>query len=252
MPFGVSRTPSTLLRSAVRVPRALQFIYQKVVRRKPVPFIPNEKNPEYILCYVKEELECGHTIVVHPHDGETLTARKRSCHECSGFIAGLKLPELKKKAQSVKETVKRKAQAGSMWWPIAFVAACALLAVYLIHPFARTYVLCSLAECASPRVSLRVIQKLRPKAYVLQEVVDGVPEAPEVRYFDIDPPFQPGFTIAKLKFEDRGDEWAVSQFNPYFWLLRDKAGVPITPANCPNVMTKPDYWEVLCEGEPRW
>ena len=37
-------------------------VYQRVVRRTPVPFQPNAKNPKYLLCYVREELECGHTI----------------------------------------------------------------------------------------------------------------------------------------------------------------------------------------------
>lgn len=65
---------------------------QKVVRRRPVPHQPDPKgNPAYILVYIEETLECGHTLDVFPGELEPLIARRRSCHQCAGWNGALKL-----------------------------------------------------------------------------------------------------------------------------------------------------------------
>ena len=64
-----------------------------VILRTPHPYQPYPKNPQYLLCYVTETLECGHELVFYPH-ADPLIARRRSCLECAA------LPE-KKPVQSV-------------------------------------------------------------------------------------------------------------------------------------------------------
>jgi hypothetical protein len=79
--------------------------FKKVVRRKPVPFVPHPTDPKHLLYYVEEELECGHTVTVHPTGAETFTARKRSCYECTPWLNRPDLPE--KLTGHVKKSLER-------------------------------------------------------------------------------------------------------------------------------------------------
>jgi len=56
---------------------------QRVVHRKPVPFMPHEREPQYLLVYVVESLECGHTVTVYPQ-ADPLIAQRRRCLDCDG------------------------------------------------------------------------------------------------------------------------------------------------------------------------
>jgi len=60
---------------------ALPLMLQKVVNRKPVPFMPHKHVPDYLLCYVVETLACGHTLTVYPQT-DALVAVRRDCQEC--------------------------------------------------------------------------------------------------------------------------------------------------------------------------
>jgi hypothetical protein len=72
-----------------------------VIERKPVPFMPYPKNPEYLLAYCTETLECGHKFDFYPQ-ADKLIARRRNCPEC------VALPK-KKPAQSVRALVRKEA-----------------------------------------------------------------------------------------------------------------------------------------------
>jgi hypothetical protein len=64
-----ARTATALPAVHVAVRGALsvaEYILQKVVRRKPVPFLKSEKDLKNLGCYILETLECGHTVEVHP------------------------------------------------------------------------------------------------------------------------------------------------------------------------------------------
>jgi len=55
---------------------------RKVVHRKPEPFMPNASEPNYLLCFITETLECGHTLTVFPQT-DPLIAQRRRCTECA-------------------------------------------------------------------------------------------------------------------------------------------------------------------------
>src|SRR6185312_14875714 len=141
---------------AEKISRVAHYIYQKVVRRKAIPYQPSPKNPKYLLCYVEEELECGHKLTIYPNDGETLTARKRNCHECSSWFGGLKLLPGKKANASILRSYERiKKQAGKSIWPLVFAALAFCAFVLIAHPWAKTRVYCS--SC-TPQTSFRVLK----------------------------------------------------------------------------------------------
>ena len=58
-----------------------KFAMRRVVFRKPVPFMPHVREPKYLLVYVIETLECGHTLRVFPQS-DPLIARARHCQSC--------------------------------------------------------------------------------------------------------------------------------------------------------------------------
>src|SRR6185437_5712119 len=60
--LSTSLVPESQL--AEKISRVAHYIYQKVVRRKAIPYQPSPKNPKYLLCYVEEELECGHKLTI--------------------------------------------------------------------------------------------------------------------------------------------------------------------------------------------
>lgn len=78
-----------------------------VVRREPFPFQPNENQPQ-LFVFVTETLECGHTLDIIPSETEPLIAKRRNCHECSGYYGALRLTP-KKSPTSVKSEKKEEA-----------------------------------------------------------------------------------------------------------------------------------------------
>jgi hypothetical protein len=60
-------------------------ILKRVVHRKPVPYMPHATEPQYLLCYVVETLECGHSVTVYPQ-ADPLIAPRRRCQECGGNL----------------------------------------------------------------------------------------------------------------------------------------------------------------------
>lgn len=91
-------------------PNAIAFramserILRLVVSRRPVAHQPYpEQAPSYLLAYVTELLECGHSQDVHFSEGvENLTAKRRVCHECAVTkkkpSASVRFPALKREA----------------------------------------------------------------------------------------------------------------------------------------------------------
>ena len=57
---------------------------KKVVHRKPVP-CHHENAPTYLLVYVVETLECGHTLTIYPQ-ADPLIAVRRDCKPCGANI----------------------------------------------------------------------------------------------------------------------------------------------------------------------
>jgi len=84
-------------------PRSLRL----VVFRKPIPYRPYEHVPDYLLAYVIETLECGHSLTIYPGEHEPLIAKRRACPECSGYYGALPLTP-KKPVQSVSVAEERK------------------------------------------------------------------------------------------------------------------------------------------------
>lgn len=58
---------------------------KKVIHRKPVPFQVSENAPNYLLCYVVETLECGHTVTTYPQV-DPLIAVRRDCKDCGSVL----------------------------------------------------------------------------------------------------------------------------------------------------------------------
>lgn len=82
---------------------------RKVVHRRPVPVRPYDHVPEYLVCYVVETLECGHSLHIFPQTGDPLVAKQRRCGSCSDGEKVLPIRALKKLAQAVlPETGERK------------------------------------------------------------------------------------------------------------------------------------------------
>jgi len=135
---------------------------------------------------------------------------------------------------------------GKSIWPLVFAALAFCAFVLIAHPWAKTSVYCS---TCTPQTSFRVLKSFNKRDFLLQRVVDGIPEAPEMRRFDEDAPLEMGFTLTYLKFEDRGSVWSVRGIDPWFRLERNDKGWPTLPSNCrPNLAT--DHTE--CKGEPKW
>jgi hypothetical protein len=211
---------------AVRLSWVAQYIYQRVVRRKPVPFQRSPKHPEILGCYVEETLECGHKQTVYPQIDD-LVARKRVCSECNGHFLGLELP--KKVAQSVRRIPKK--AAGKSTWALSF-AGCCFAALALIS-----------YEAHAP---IKIYQNVHVNRQIssTEFVLDGT-----YRKFCEPVRFELGYTLTELHIQDRGSCWSTKIFDPAWKALRDKDGWPILPANCTNLgVGKP----VVCEGEPRW
>ncbi len=74
-----------------------------VTLRTPKAYRPHAHVPDYLLCYVVETLECGHTLTVYPQ-ADPLIARRRACSECEPAS----LPQ-KKPSASVPDVRRKKA-----------------------------------------------------------------------------------------------------------------------------------------------
>lgn len=74
---------------------------QRVVCRLPIAFQPHKQAPDYLLCYVRETLDCGHIVHTFPFI-DPLVAVRRNCHKCDEEIAK------KKPAASVTTAGKNK------------------------------------------------------------------------------------------------------------------------------------------------
>jgi hypothetical protein len=231
-----------------RLSRVAHYIYQRVIRRKAVPFQPSPKNSEHILYFVKEELECGHTVEVYPDGVETFTARKRNCHECSSWFGGLKLPAGKKPNASILRSYERiKKQAGeSQWWALIFGGAClGLLALIVFTHLPKLYVY------QYPADTFQIVQKIDPFHYKMRRVHAGLDSFSRefTTTFCSNYPlaFSAGETLIWLAYEDKGC-WDVSGKELGYLFLRDDKGNVILAPNC--------YWkdDVLaeCKGVPRW
>ena len=55
---------------------------QRVVHRRPVPFVHDAEHPTYLQCYVVETLECGHQLTTYPQC-DPLIAKYRRCQKCN-------------------------------------------------------------------------------------------------------------------------------------------------------------------------
>jgi len=75
-----------------------------VIRRDPKAYRPYESEPSYLLCYVIEQLECGHELTVYPQ-ADPLIAKRRLCPDCQDLHAALppKKPAHSVRLKAVKE-----------------------------------------------------------------------------------------------------------------------------------------------------
>jgi hypothetical protein len=246
--LSTSLVPESKQSAAQKVSRVAQYIYQKVVRRKPVPYQPSPKEPKYLLCYVEEELACGHKVTVHLDGSETLTARTRACHECAGWFGGLKLPPGKKPNASILRSYERiKKQAGeSQWWALIFGGAwLGLLALIVFTHLPKLYVY------QYPADTFQIVQKIDPFHYRMRRIHSGLDSFSRefTTTFCSNYPlaFSAGETLIWLAYEDKGC-WDVSGKELGYLFLRDDKGNVILAPNC--------YWkdDVLaeCKGEPKW
>ena len=64
---------------------------RKVVYRRPEPFMPYPNEPQYLVCFITETLECGHTLDVFPQSDPLIAVRRR-CQECQDVVPK-KLPQ---------------------------------------------------------------------------------------------------------------------------------------------------------------
>lgn len=246
--LSTSLVPESQRSVAEKVSRVAQYIYQKVVRRKPVPFQPSPKEPKYLLCYVEEELECGHKIEVYPGDSETLTARTRSCHECAGWFGGLKLPPGKKPNASILRSYERiKKQAGkTSWWALIFAGGTlGLFALIVLTHIPKVYVY------QAPADTLQILGKVDPFHYRMRQIHSGPSFSREFSATfcsNYSPMFSEGETLTWLAYEDRGKCWSVSSKVLGYTFLRDAEGNVKLAPNC--------YWKddvlATCKGEPKW
>lgn len=196
-----------------KVSRVAQYIYQKVIRRKPVPYQPSPKHPEYMLCFVEEELECGHTVTIHPHQNERLVARTRNCHECSGWFGGLKLP--KKPTESVKKTVRSLKQSGYASGPVlGFACLCFVgftcLSLWLAkHQTANTY------RYAAPTDRFQILKRFPGGLNYQLRWIHSENGVTSTRFIHAHfcegyiPPFSAGETLSYLAYQDVGSCWFI-------------------------------------------
>lgn len=211
-PFNVHSLPSTLPSLGARplakkVSRVAQYILQKVVSRKPIGFQPNPKKvPNYILCYVEETLECGHVVKVYPGEGETLTARKRSCHECSGFFGGLKLSDLKKPAQKAWDETKRKMSGKGNGWAIPFAfATVAILVTAALHQQTKDF------TYTAPADKFQILKRFDAFHYQFRWIHNGAAalDFPVVFCPNYEPQLSAGQTLTWLHYQDLGRCWDI-------------------------------------------
>jgi hypothetical protein len=84
-------------------------VYVKVVSRKPHAFYRDEKNKDYLIAYVTETFECGHSEDFNFLDeGEPLTAKRRLCHACSGTFGAIKIISPSKRLALIAKARERK------------------------------------------------------------------------------------------------------------------------------------------------
>ena len=207
-----------------------------VKSRKPKAFRPRpEQDPDYILAFVVETLECGHKLEFNfLEEAEPLTAKRRVCPQCSttslpkkpsqsvgsgestNHIAS-RLQNLLERADAEINPDKRAAmlncarelsrklrtkQVGeSVWWAIGFAAVCVAIFVGIAaknEPKGYTF--------SAPDHYVRVIERIDDHAFVLQRVDNGIPQVKMVYHFckDYAPLFDAGMTLSWFSYDDRG------------------------------------------------
>ena len=211
--------------------RAMAERILRVVRsRRPKAFQVNPQDPNYLLAYVTEKLECGHEQDVQFIENvEPLIAKHRSCQECAAL-------NKKKPSQSVRPGQKR--QAGfSPWFSLGLAVLCAsLLIVALSRTSRKTYTF------KHPANYIRVVQNLDPclpdgscgYRFVVQSVVNGVAQ-PEtsVRFCSsLRPRFEAGHVLSWIRYTNLGSCLSIDGYD----VVRDASGLPVPARNC-----KPDY-----------
>ena len=72
---------------------------QKVVHRKPVPFLlhPEREDRAYLGVYCVETLECGHKVATYPQ-ADALIAVRRDCKDCGSNVIEFPVAKSRKKA----------------------------------------------------------------------------------------------------------------------------------------------------------
>lgn len=100
-------------------------------------------------------------------------------------------------------------------------------------------------------VHYRVLRKFNTFDFQLQKVVYGRPQAPFVWHgcHDVNPPlFQPGFTLTKFVWSDRGTCAEIPPIPDAYVIERDSNGWPKIPDNCLN----PADADSFCNGAPKF
>jgi len=244
-PFGIYRGRLSPKSKAARqtLCELAQLIYQKVVSRKPVPFQVNPTLPN-LACYVEETLECGHVTVVYPGELETLTARKRSCHECAGAFGGLLLGNpAKKRAQSIA-AARRKMAGQTPWWALGFAVGCASLLVFAVASrWPKTF------YYSYPTDYLRVVQRLNDRDFMVQRVDHGKALDVTMMRFCSDylPWVEGGHTFSWIRYDDHRSCQSIGPEDRGFDVVRDSKGLPVLAPNCHFDWSTPNG-HVVCDG----
>jgi len=130
----------------------------------------------------------------------------------------------------------------------ALICACIVVLVWKYWP--KTFIY------ESPDYSFRVLGQPNGYTFTMQMVERGVAHAPTVLHFcsDYQPQFEPGVTLTRLAYDDRGSCVSVAPENRGYSLLRDSATCPIVPPNChhssPSCDPQTDH--ILCNGVPQF
>ena len=110
--------------------KPLQPVFVKVVSRKPIAFCPNKKDRNYLLAYVRETFECGHSQdYFFLEDVEPLTAKQRSCQKCFVIV---RRPKTVKAVKDEMGVTWWKTETGTCTFEAALFALCLVIVLWLI------------------------------------------------------------------------------------------------------------------------
>ena len=178
---------------------------------------------------MKETLECGHKQAVYPTEGETFTARKRSCHEClKEFVQAV---ESKKPVQGIVRAAKRKA-AGNGIRELAFASAAVIILVFAAHlEKQRTFIF------QAPADKFQILKRFDAYNYQFRKIhtehgriTTSLVHAKFCNGYE--PPLSAGETLTRLAYIDMGSCWFIESKGLGYDFEIDARGHNTLAPNC--------------------